>query len=519
MTTKVDSERFIRAITDHLPAMVAYWDSDLRCQFANAQYVEWFGRGSDQMIGITMPELLGPELFARNEPFIRAAMKGERQAFERTLVKPSGDVGHTWAQYIPDVDDAGGVKGMYVLVTDVTALQQAQEDLKAANELLRQARDQADAANRAKSDFLAMMSHEIRTPMHGIMGMNSLLLASDLNEKQAGCARAIETSAEALMSIINDLLDVSKLEAGRLELEAVAFDLPDLVEAVVDLFRPLAARKDLTLEVDIAPQARGAFIGDPSRLRQVLMNLVSNAVKFTERGSVQVKVDASRGKDDQVDLGIQVADTGIGLSEAALATLFQPFAQADSSVTRRFGGTGLGLNICRRLVDLMGGEISAENRQGGGSLFLVQLTLTAAATPEPAQPQPQTEPPAPLRTKTKVLLAEDHEVNRALAMIFLADAGFDVDVAENGIDAVQAAKTTRYDAILMDLRMPKLDGIDATRWIRAAEAGKRRTPIIAMTADASADDRQRCLEAGMDDFISKPFNPDQVVAAITRWAA
>jgi PAS domain S-box-containing protein len=517
MTTKVDSERFIRAITDNLPAMVAYWDSDLRCQFANAPYGEWFGRDSDQMIGITMPELMGADLFARNEPFIRAAMRGESQAFERTLVKPSGEVGHTWAQYIPDVDDAGRVKGMYVLVTDVTALQQAQEDLKSANNLLREARDKADAANRAKSDFLAMMSHEIRTPMHGIMGMNSLLQASGLNERQTGYARAIETSAESLMSIINDLLDVSKLEAGRLELESVAFDLPGLVEAVVDLFRPLASRKGLTLAAEIAAPALGAFVGDPSRLRQVLMNLVSNAVKFTETGSVEVKVDARPGKANNVDLRIEVADTGIGLSDAALARLFQPFAQADNSITRRYGGTGLGLNICRRLVELMGGEISADNRPGGGSLFSLQLHLTAAAALEPSEPT--TEPSVALGTKTKVLLAEDHEVNRALAMVFLADAGFDVDVAENGIDAVQAAQTTRYDAILMDVRMPKLDGLDATRQIRAAEFGSRRTPIIAMTADASADDRQRCLEAGMDDFISKPFNPEQIVAAVSRWAA
>ncbi len=518
MPANLNSDRFVRAITDHLPAMIAYWDSDLRCRFANSPYREWFGRRAEQMPGITMQDLMGDDLFALNEPFIRAAMRGQRQAFERTLVKPSGAIGHTWAQYIPDVDDAGRVRGMYVLVTDVTALKQAQEDLQAANILLSEARDKADAANRAKSEFLAMMSHEIRTPMHGIMGMNSLLLASGLTNDQTRYARAVEASAEALMTIINDLLDVSKLEAGRVELEAVAFDLPGLMEGAVELFSPQAAAKGLKLATEIAPPARGAFIGDPSRLRQIVMNLVSNAIKFTETGSVLVRVDASPGKSGGVNLRIEVADTGIGLSDAALAGLFQPFAQADSSITRRFGGTGLGLNICRRLVELMGGEIAAENRPGGGSLFWLQLPLTAAPL-EMAPQRVESRPGAGAGPTAKVLLAEDHDINRALATIFLEEAGFDVDVAENGVDAVLAAQTTRYDAILMDVRMPKLDGLGATRQIRAAESGERRTPIIAMTADASADDRQLCLEAGMDDFISKPFNPDQMVAAVTRWAA
>ena len=250
----------------------------------------------------------------------------------------------------------------------------------------------------------------------------------------------------------------------------------------------------------------------------MLVNLAANAIKFTETGSVLVRVDASPGKSGGVNLRIEVADTGIGLSDAALAGLFQPFAQADSSITRRFGGTGLGLNICRRLVELMGGEIAAENRPGGGSLFWLQLPLTAAPL-EMAPQRVESRPGAGAGPTAKVLLAEDHDINRALATIFLEEAGFDVDVAENGVDAVLAAQTTRYDAILMDVRMPKLDGLGATRQIRAAESGERRTPIIAMTADASADDRQLCLEAGMDDFISKPFNPDQMVAAVTRWAA
>lgn len=518
MAAKVDSERFVRAVTDHLPAMVAYWDRDLCCQFANAPYREWFGRAADQMPGITMQELMGADLFRRNEPYIRAAMRGEPQAFERTLTKPSGDVGHTWAQYIPDVD-ATGVKGMFVLVTDVTLLKETQEDLEKANALLNEARDKAEAANQAKSEFLAMMSHEIRTPMHGIMGMNNLLLASGLTEDQTRYARAVETSAEALMTIINDLLDVSKLEAGRVELETVAFEAPALISGAVDLFAPQATKKDLDLSVEISNAARGAFLGDPSRLRQVVMNLLSNALKFTERGSVRISADATPAAEGLISLRIEVADTGIGLSDAAQARLFQPFAQADSSITRRFGGTGLGLNICRQLVELMGGEIGAESRVEGGSRFWISVPLAPAPLHPQANPAIEKRTIGPARSKAKVLLAEDHDINRALALTFLEGAGFDVDVAANGVEAVGAVRRGRYDAILMDVRMPKLDGLNATRRIRAAEFGRLRTPIIAMTADASADDRRSCLEAGMDDFISKPFTPDQVVAVVNRWTA
>jgi len=470
------------------------------------------------MSGITIQELMGPALFALNEPHIREAMRGHRQAFERSLVKRSGAVGHTWAQYIPDVDADGKVRGMFVLVTDVTALKQAQEDLQAANAQLIEARDSADAANRAKSEFLAMMSHEIRTPMHGIMGMNTLLLASGLTEDQARYARDVKISAEVLMAIINDLLDVSKLEAGRIDLEEMAFDLPDLLRSAVELFSAQAAAKGLELRVEIAPEAQCAFTGDPTRLRQIVMNLVSNAIKFTDAGSVQVTADARSGENGGVRLRIEVSDTGIGLSDTSQAWLFQPFAQADSSIACRFGGTGLGLNICRRLVQLMGGQIGADNRPGGGSRFWLEIPLVRTALKNAPQPS-EGQSVGGGRPGAKVLLAEDHEINRALAVILLEAAGFDVDVAENGVEAVQAARKTRYDAILMDVRMPKLDGFDATRQIRSLEAGQRRTPIIAMTADASDDDRRNCLDAGMDDFISKPFSPEQVLATVSRWTA
>jgi two-component system sensor histidine kinase/response regulator len=507
------TEHFIRTIADNLPALIAYWDHELRCRFANARYQEWFGRSREQMDGITIRELLGDTVYRMNEVHILGALRGERQEFERTLVKPNGEVGHTWAQYLPDHEAGGAVRGFFVLVTDITQIKRAEIELQKSNAELTEARARAEAASEAKSAFLATMSHEIRTPMNGIMGMNALLMETDLAPEQRTLAEAVRYAAEGLRVILDDALDFSKLEAGRVALEAVAFDMAELVERAVELVTPAARAKGLDLSIRIQPASRARFIGDPMRLRQVLLNLLSNAVKFTEQGGVTVSVEP-RTEGGTAVQRIEVRDTGIGLAADVKARLFTPFEQGDRSIARRYGGTGLGLSICKRLVDLMGGRIGVEDAPGGGTSFWFELPFERA--PEAAAAQAAQAAAAAARGgHGRILLAEDNPTNVKLVQAILEHAGHMIDVVRNGRDAIAAALARPYDLVLMDMQMPDVDGLAATREIRAAERG-RRVPIVAMTANAMKEDRDRCIEAGMDDYIAKPFSPVALRDLVSR---
>ena len=391
--------------------------------------------------------------------------------------------------------DGGGAVRTY---TDVTERRRNAETL--ATE-----RDAAEAAGRARSDFLAVMSHEIRTPMNGIIGVAGLLLEMPLGPTEKQYATIIRDSGDHLLQLINDILDFSSLEAGKLKLEETVFDIRAVIASATDLMALQARSKGLTLDIEVHRDVPKLASGDPRRLRQILLNLVNNSIKFTQAGSVRVSASSRTGAPGTLHLDVAVSDTGIGIPPDAVGRLFQEFSQVDSSISRRFGGTGLGLAISRRLVQQMGGKIAVESIQDVGSVFRFDVVLRSAFRSEPDAEAPVPQQNAGDGGRYRILVAEDNATNRMIVTRMLEKMGHRVDAVDNGKEAVEAVRSIPYDVVLMDMMMPEMDGLVATATIRGQSGSQSNVPIIGLTANAQKSDEEACLAAGMNRVATKPI--------------
>jgi signal transduction histidine kinase/DNA-binding response OmpR family regulator len=528
------TREILQTVIDNMHDAVALFDKELRLRFLNHQLIE-FQQYPPEVArpGTSMEDLLR---FLAERGDFGPADEAQRIVKERAvlMLKPGGHrherrtaSGRFIEFNFKPLDDGG----LLVVNRDITELKQREEALAAAKEAAETARDaaeraraEAEAANQAKSTFLATMSHEIRTPMNGVLGMVEVLELQGLDKTQRRTVSIIRDSGQALLKIIDDVLDFSKIEAGRLELESTAFSLSGLIQGTLDTLRPQAAAKGLALEAEIDAGSDDVLIGDPTRVRQILLNLLSNALKFTERGGVRVRAGTAPLGGGRTSATLAVSDTGIGLDAEECARLFNPFAQADSSTTRRFGGTGLGLSIVRRLAQRMDGDVAVDSTLGVGSTFTVALTLHAAPADSPLKsllrPVRATPTFAPRRDGgPRVLVVDDHPVNREVLALQLKLLGLDAETMNDGVDALAAWVPGRYAAVLADIHMPRMDGHELARQLRAVEAdrGDTRTPIVAVTANAMKGEEERCFASGMDAYLVKPVSIERLRATLERW--
>ena len=498
---------YFEALVDVSPVAIVTMGPEEHVTAWNPAAARLFGYTPQEAIGRRIDDLVFATVEQQDEGrdvTREADESGRAQRITRRAHKDGSPIDVEMVMVPLEVD--GSRQGYYVIYHDITELEAARRD--------------ADSANQAKSAFLAAMSHEIRTPMNAVIGMSGLLLDTELRDEQRDYASTIKDSGEALLTIINDILDFSKIEAGRFELELGPLRLTDVVKGVSDVMGPIAAREGLDFRVTVDPGLPPAIEGDAGRLRQILLNLLSNAVKFTESGSVALGVSGEPvgGADEpRWRLTIDVRDTGLGIPPDRIDRLFESFTQADASIARRFGGTGLGLAISRRLAELMGGSLTATSTgvPGDGSTFRLELLAMAVPDIPSNRAEPESFVPAEpgAASDVRILLAEDNPVNVKLALRLLERMGYGADVAGDGGEAIEALERSDYDLVLMDVQMPGLDGLDATRAIRARWPD-RPLRIVAMTASAMEGDREACLAAGMDDYLSKPIRPEELARAV-----
>jgi two-component system sensor histidine kinase/response regulator len=505
----------LKAVINSIPDRVFYKDLEGRYLGCNIAFAASSGRRPQDIAGRSAHELYPRELadeFLQRQRIVAAERK--QRAWERWLCLPDGRRVLFDTVISPLLDEDGSVQGVVGVSRNITERKRIEEEVRRAKEL-------AEDATRMKSDFLANMSHEIRTPMNAIIGLSHLALKTDLAPRQRDYISKVQTSGQHLLGLINDILDFSKVEAGKLDLENTEFELQGLIESTSNLIAEKCQAKGLALVFDLAPDVPRRLVGDSLRLGQVLLNYANNAVKFTEAGEIAIRVRVETRTPQQVLLHFSVSDTGIGLTQEQIGRLFQSFTQADTSTTRKFGGTGLGLAISKKLAELMGGEVGVESKPGSGSTFWFSAQLgIAAAAPDalPADSPADAALTDALRRVhgARVLLVEDNDINQEVARELLQDIGLVVDIADNGQVALQMVRGNAYDLVLMDMQMPVMDGVTATREIRKLP-GMAQLPIVAMTANAMEQDRRKCKEAGMNDTVIKPFEPRDLHAAVARW--
>ncbi|MCA9649890.1 MAG: response regulator [Myxococcales bacterium] len=516
------------------PVGIMSTDPQGRCRYVNPFWCQLTGMSEVEALGDGWEHALHPDDRKRVLARWREAPEAQDTlSDEHRFLHEDGTVVWVSGSRTPELGASGEIVGYICTCTDITPVKEVEEALRRKNEELDGALDRARVASQAKSDFLACMSHEIRTPMNGIIGMSELLGETTLDGRQRDYIGTIAASAEALLVVIDDILDISRIESGMLSLDERPFDLREIVEQVVQLMRASARDKQVEIVVDYPADVPSQLLGDSPRLRQVLANLVGNAVKFTDCGRVTVEVRDLGISAEASALSIAVSDTGIGIPSEALERIFEKFEQAEPSLGRRYGGTGLGLAISRQLVELMGGTIVARSQEGVGSVFTVRVDLRQSEVGAEPGPTPRSWPRPPRRVVVegrrapgprspddeapRILLVDDDSTNRLVLEDLLSGLGCHVDTAIDGEQALEAVLRQRYDVVLMDGSMPVMDGLRATRAIREHGGSLLSLPIIAMTAHAMAEDEQTFLQAGCDDYISKPISFDALFELLRRY--
>ncbi|MBL8349725.1 MAG: response regulator [Burkholderiaceae bacterium] len=516
LETALTKERRLRIIMDQIPVTVSYIDAEMRYRYINRAQQQWLGHDESEVVDHLVRDVVGEPVYADIEPRLRLALQGQEVPLERQRTDRHGNPVWHSGRHVPDFDDQGNAIGVYTVFFDVSQralaeqrLRQREQELLQRENELRQAKEAAENASRAKSEFLANMSHEIRTPMNGVLGLTELLLETPLDTQQRPFVETVRNSGETLLSIINDILDFSKIEAGKLETESLDYDLYQAVEDVVQLLAPRAHAKQLELACRIDEHLPTALRGDPFRLRQVLTNLIGNAVKFTDNGEVLVDVQ----RQDENTMRFCVHDTGVGIPPEVRARLFKAFEQADGSTTRRFGGTGLGLAICRSLVELMGGEIGVDSTPEDGSTFWFTLPIVPAHS-APANANPR------LLHRRNVLVVDDNATNRDILEHHLAAGGMRVATACDGVEGLALLREAQqrgkaFDIAVIDMKMPRMDGITMATAVRADPA-LAAVRLVLVTSLHSTDELARARQAGIDAYLSKPVKRLELFRALAQ---
>ena len=500
-------------ITDHFQALVGYVNTEHRYLYVNQRYAEWYGFSKEEMIGKTMRETLAPEAYARAHPVHEAVLRGERISFENVAPGPNGKQHHLWVDLVPHFDAAGSVKGFLGLLIDVSELKQKEEELRSAKE-------KAELANHAKSVFLANMSHELRTPLNGVLGYAQILLRDkSLTAEQRSSLAIIERSGYYLLDLINDILDLAKVEAGKVELSVTDANLLDLLQGISDMTRLKTNAKNIAFRLETAPTLPHVIRADERRLRQVLLNLLGNAVKFTERGGVTLRVSAlpvlqGEAEGEIMRLRFEVEDTGVGLTEADLKHLFEPFMQVGEPHYKT-QGTGLGLTISRNLAQLMGGELRVASEFGVGTRFWFEISAPVVAAAAPGAPQETQRIIGIEGASPRVLVVDDDQLNRRVIVNALAPFGFEMREARDGREGWRVALEWRPQAMIIDLRMPEMDGLTLIRQIRQDPA-LNDVVIVASSASVYQEDQRQSIAAGAQAFLPKPVSISLLLRQLQR---